>query len=135
MTNQHEPEVQWICSLSNGETLQEGKGDFERIEGELSPWLKLQEYIEENDLEITSMALAVNGNRWNLPSAGKNPQFREMNEIETPNSFDFYRKMGRSLDDNKPDEHFNVISANYDDYSVEVWVRDKEPFPSWSIVR
>jgi hypothetical protein len=45
----------WIASLSNGETLIEGKV----IAGERTPWQKLLSYCKANDLKITGIRLQV----------------------------------------------------------------------------
>jgi len=49
--------VRWVVSLSNGETIYEERGNYRKIEGELSPWQRLQAYITDNELEITSIVL------------------------------------------------------------------------------
>jgi len=43
-----ESKFKWIAGLSNGETVIEGEGVSSRVEGELSPWWKLQEYLKKN---------------------------------------------------------------------------------------
>ncbi len=44
------PKSRWIASLSNGETI------FEDIRDGMEPaWVRLSEYVEENDLSITNL--------------------------------------------------------------------------------
>ena len=125
----------FTASLSDGSNIYEGKGDYKRIEGELSPWLKLKKHLDKEGLEITSLSLYTDdGRRWNLPSAGKNPKFREMEKIGEPTQFKFRRKLKRELNSGN-EKRYAVIEAQYQDYKVQVWVRDVEPYPSWSIVQ
>ncbi len=124
--------VKWTASLSDGSNIYEDKGDYKEVQGELSPWLKLREYLEDNEVEITSLSLYTDdGKRWNLPSAG-NPKFRELRNVEMPNSFKFRRKLSKDLI-TKKEKRYAVITAIYDDRELQVWVLDKEPYPSWAI--
>ena len=126
--------IKWTASLSDGSIIYEDKGDYKRVEGELSPWLKLMEYIENNDVEITSLSLYTDdGRRWNLPSSG-NPKFKELRDVGQPDGFRFFRKLSRDLV-SKKEKRYAVVEAQYQDYKVQVWVRDKEPYASWSIVQ
>lgn len=129
--------VKWVCSLSNGQTLYEGKGDYQ--EGGLSPWLKLKKYLEENrEVFITSLSLYTDeGHRWNLPSAGKQPKFRELEKCEKPLKYTFFRKAGMDMDmggGNRETERYAVIEASYKDYKIQVWVREEKPHASWSLI-
>ncbi len=58
----------WTVSLSNGETLYEGKNEYEHSEGEPTPWRRLLNYIEEEELSITSLALYNDKQRSVRPS-------------------------------------------------------------------
>ena len=65
--------AKWLASLSNGMTAIEGTPPFHVIPGELSPWLRLQEYLKEHDVHITGMRLQVERagepvKTYNLPS-------------------------------------------------------------------
>lgn len=127
--------VQWIASLSNGETLHEGKGNFEEINGELSPWQKLLKYLEERDVEITSLSLGTNsGKRWNIPSAGKNPKFKEFADVAKPIGYRFFRKIGMDTSGANAgkEDLFTCIEAQYSNgVRLQVWV-DDESHVSWS---
>jgi hypothetical protein len=52
-----ESNVKFVCGLSNGESLVEGKGILAIVKGEDSPWWKLQKYLKERDLTINSFGL------------------------------------------------------------------------------
>jgi len=130
--------VRWITSLSNGETLYEERGNFKTIDGELSPWLRLLSYLEDNDLKITSIALTYDERtRYNLPSTSNSPKFHAFSEADKPVSFNFFRKYGGNVIDGSVDtataDHFTVIEALYEDgKTVQVWV-DEANGNSWTL--
>src|SRR6056297_3747626 len=128
--------IKWTVGLSDGSNKQSDKGEFKRVKGELSPWQKLLNYIDKKGLKITSLALFIEGKRWNLPSKGNQPKFRAFDEAKSPNSYRFFRKMGVDiLNGKKKDvEHYAVAEAQYNNKKLQIWVKDKEPYPSWSIV-
>ena len=129
--------VKWIASLSNGETIHEGKNEYEFKENELSPWQRLLKHIDKKKLMITSLALYTDkGQRWNLPSAGNNPRFKIFLETEKPIGYKFFRKVGADVFSGtitKQDD-FAVIEAVYPNYKLQIWVKDIYPYPSWSLV-
>lgn len=140
--------VLFTSSLSNGETITEEKGNFETIEGALSPWQRFLQYTEENNLKITSLSLCTrDGRRWNIPSAGKSPKFRQFNEIPKPVSFRLFRIKAResgqvnSMSEavaelNKAEDLdiHTVIEATYESGSkLQVWVSE-ESLTSWSVI-
>lgn len=121
-----DPTVFWQVSLSNGETFQEGKGDYKVIEGELSPWQRLKRYIGD-DTTITSLSLFTeDGRSFVLPSGGKNPKFHAFTEAENPVSYNFFRKLGGDVSiggEVHVDELYNVIEAEYENGSrLQIWV-------------
>lgn len=128
--------VYFIAGLSNGETATEGKGNFQIIEGALSPWQRLLAYCQEQNVSITSLSLATaDGRRWNLPSAGKNPKFRALADAPKPHTFRFFRTMAGNVIGGQvvPDERFAVIEARYDSTTLQVWVDDTTG-NSWSVI-
>lgn len=141
--------VLFIASLSNGETVTEEKGNFTTVEGELSPWQKLLSYCGENNLTITSLSLCTrDGMRWNIPSAGKSPKFRQFTLAQKPTAFRLFRVKAResgnvsSMDEaieklreaEEVDIH-TVIEAKYDSSDVlQVWVSE-ESLTSWSVIQ
>lgn len=129
--------VQWSVSLSNGETLYENKGNFQTIEGELSPYQRMLAFIVGKEVKITSMTLYTDdGHRWNLPSAGKNPKFKAFADAEKPVNYKFFRKLGQDVMNGEKGipEIYSVIEAQYEDgKKIQVWV-DNETFNSWSVI-
>ncbi len=132
--------VQFIIGLSNGEMITEGKGNFQRTAGDLSPYMRALRYIAEQGVKITSFSLyTADGRRWNLPSAGKNPKFKEVGEYPVPISFHFFRKAGIDID---PDDgtqtltdSFVVAEAQYPDgHTVQLWVND-ETMNAWTFYK
>ena len=127
-------QVKWVASLSDGTRAYEGKNEYEEIEGELSPWQRLLKYIDKNGLKITSIGLYCGEQRWNLPSAGKNPKFRAFDVAEQPVSYRFYRRVGFNvLSGKREEEMFNVIEANYLDRILQTWV-SQDGKSSWSLI-
>jgi len=131
--------VRWITSLNNGETLYEERGNFKTIKGELSPWQRLLVYIQDNSLEITSIALTYDERtRFNLPSAGKSPKFHAFSLAAKPVSFLFFRKLGGNVIDGQIDretaDHFAVIEATYEDGNkIQLWV-DEANGNCWTLI-
>lgn len=135
--------VKWKVSLDNGETLYEGKGKFADVKDEPSPWQRLDKYILENNLEITSLSLYTDkGQTWQLPSAGSNPKFREFDSVEKPLDYNLFRKMARQADviNSKAGKAYvsgwyTVISAIYKNYELQIWVDELNPKNSWTLIK
>lgn len=135
--------VKWKVSLDNGENCYEGKGNFQELAGELSPWQKLQKHITDNGLKITSLSLYTDcGKTWQLPSLGLNPKFSEFSTGKKPDSFNFCRKIAR--DSNVVDfqaqksrvvEWYTVAIAIYEGFEVQVWVDELNISNSWVVVK
>ncbi|XOB41793.1 MAG: hypothetical protein ACKKMS_00115 [Candidatus Nealsonbacteria bacterium] len=130
--------VKWAISLSNGETVYEDKGDYRIIKGEISPWQKLLKFIDKQGVRITSLSLYMDdGRRWNLPSAGRNPKFKEFADAEKPISYRFFRKAGIDMDfdgGNRKEEIYTVAEAIYKDKKLQVWVPEENPEVCWSVI-
>ena len=131
--------VKWGVSLSNGETLYQGKGIYEEIEGELSAWQRLVSYLAQNRLEITSLFLYQDsGRRWNLPSAGSNPKFAVLQNLEKPLDFNCFCILGMNMKMSEKEEipdHFIVIEAIYSGgKKLQIWVNLRNPEISYSIL-
>jgi hypothetical protein len=130
--------VKWTVSLSNGETVYEEKGEYAVLAGEISPWQRLQKYIKEKGLKITSLSLYTDrGQRFNLPSAGKNPKFKEFTDAEKPTGYRMFRKVGIDVNNNKVEneEFFTVIEATYSNNKrLQIWVSGQNPDISWSVL-
>jgi hypothetical protein len=122
--------VRFTVGLSNGEILTEGEGILARIPGEDSPWWKLQHYLVEKDLKITSMSLYSKteiGNRhYHLPN--------DTNKFdgEIPIGYNCFRKYsGDVLVGSGHYEHYTCMEAFYKDFKVQLWVSEKDPDKCW----
>lgn len=128
-------QVLFTLGLSNGETIAEEKGNFQRIDGELSPWERAKRYIATEGVSITSFSLYTrDGRRWNLPSAAKNPKFKMIADAMVPVSFNFFRQAGIDVSAEGMQletEIFAVAEARYQDGEVmQIWIND-ETMKSW----
>lgn len=146
------PKVRWQASLSNGETFYEGKAPFDFKYGEKMPWNRLERYIVDKKVNITSLALIFGDRSYNLPSIGKNPNFREFALQPQPLDYNVYRKLAtdRGYDDGvigdiKKSDHFTVAEAVYGveikaqdgetkaslNFKLQLWVDEKNPKNSY----
>ena len=129
----------FIASLSNGQTIYEGKGDFAQKVGELSPWQRLLSYVAEESLTITSLSITTpDGRRYNLPSASNSPKFHAFQNAPKPHEIDFSRRMAGNVMDNgkiEDEEHYAVLEARYEDgKKVQLWVAEAEPHHCWTLI-
>ncbi len=128
-------------SLSNGETIFEGKGDYQGIEGQPSPWQRLLSHLAVSAATITSLAIYAGARRYMLPSVGKGgPNFIAYQEAPRPIGFTFYRKLGQNLNATMQPtsnaEVFAVAQATMPDGSkLELWVSDENPDNCWTLSR
>lgn len=129
--------VKWKVGLSNGETFYEGKGQFALIKDQLAPWHKLQQYLKDNNLTITSLSLYTDkGQVWNLPSAGKNPKFIMFQDLPQPIEFKYGRRFATDLNiPNSPREFLVFIEAVYETQTLRIIVNEERPEISWSLVK
>lgn len=129
--------VLWSVSLSNGETIHEEKGEYKSREGVPSPWCRLMAYIDECDVQITSLSLYTDeGHRFNLPSLGSNPRFKAFANAEKPVSFRMFRKLGADVMGKNivSQDLYTVIEATYADSKVlQLWV-DERTFSVWTLI-
>lgn len=128
-------QVFWKVSLSSGETFTEGKGDYEELYGQPLPFRRLQEYVKENDLRITSLSLFTSsGQNYNLPSAGRNPRFSAFDLVEQPVDYLCFGKCGRDIVSGSvvSEDLYKVIRAIYEDGSfIEIWVDESNTSNIW----
>jgi hypothetical protein len=134
--------VKWQVSLSNGETFFEGKGNYQEIPHEKSPWQRLIKYIAENKLKITSIALYTDlGQSFNLPSSGKNPKFKAFLDAEKPIDYNMFRSLAREAhvvnmkaEKAKISDWFTTIEAIYSNYKLQLWVDEQNTKNCWVLV-
>jgi len=128
--NLPESKIKFVVGLSNGENLIENEGILLKVEGEDSPWWKLQKHLKDNDLEIRSMSLVSKtevGNRhYNLPN--------EKNKFNglAPKGFNCFRYYASDVVVGEGNvEHYAVAEAIYPKFKVQLWVSEIDPDKSW----
>lgn len=138
--------VKWKVGLSNGETFFEGKTPFDPQDGELSPWQRLQNYLYNNQTDITSLSLYTDeGQTWHLPSLGKNPKFKAFEEARKPLDFNFFHVVGQNIkvsrdsgrfigEREEASDNFAVIEAIYSSHKLQIWVDNNNTQNSWTLV-
>lgn len=126
-------------SLSNGETLFEGKGDYQEIEGQPSPWLRLLLHLRDTGAYITSLSIYAEGRRYNLPPMGKGgPRFTAFDQCPRPVGFAFFRKLGQDMNAEKEnvgaEDIFAIAQAQMQDGTfLEIWVSNDNPDHTWTL--
>lgn len=137
--------VKFVVALSNGETIHEGKGEYEEHEGELSPWQRLLSHLIKERATVTSLGLYTDdGQRWNLPSMGEKPKFKAFDLAPKPLDFTLFRAIGadvagyrltpQEIENLREYDHFTVAEAVYADYKLQIWVSEHNPRVSWTLV-
>lgn len=137
--------INFQVSLSDGTTLQEGKGSLREIEGGLSPWLQVLAYLENHSVSIASLVLvADDGRTFNLPSTGKNPNFKPFRDAEKPLSYKVFRCVAQEANwDGKSDpqatqmaikDWYTVAAAVYNKYELQLWVSETDTRNCWTLV-
>lgn len=61
------PDIKWVATLSNGTTAVEHIGEYTVKPGERKPFVKLAEYLADNDLHLTSLRLNIKGRTIHMP--------------------------------------------------------------------
>ena len=136
--------VNFQVSLNDGQTLQEGRGSLAEVEGGDSPWRKLLAILEKDSLSIVSLVLVTDdGRTFNLPSSGKNPNFRPFREADKPLSFRVERHVGSESvwdgksDPNAQEKHlkdwYTVAIAVYNEYELQLWVSELDTKHCWTL--
>jgi len=123
--------TQWIVKLSNGETFREGEKPFDIIFGKKSPHLRLNEYMKNNNLCFSAVALEFSGKKIAL-FGYHDPLFAAYNTTKIPKKLNFFRTIGAGLKDKKI-EQYTVLEAVYDVCTLQVWVDDTTG-NSWSVI-
>ena len=125
--------VLWSVALSNGREFHENKAPFERIDGERSPWGRLEAYLEEHKVRITALWLtSPDGTRFNLPTAGSRgePRFRPFSEAGTPTLLRCKRSYAEDTAGGV--EWYTVAVAEYyPTHELQIWVSEHDPKVSW----
>lgn len=59
--------IQWVATLSSGETFVEHSGDYKVIPGQRTPWVRLCQFVQEKGEHLTSLRLNYNGRTIHMP--------------------------------------------------------------------
>ena len=126
---QSEHKVNFTASLSNGETIYEGKGDYKEVAGQPSPFQQLQSYLIENKLTITTLGLYTSdGRSFFLPTTSGRHNIGKLQEEFKPYDYNLFRYMDASMNMNGEiesiDRHFTVIEALFEKYKLQLWVNE-----------
>ena len=119
--------VKFVCGLSNGETLVEGRGVLEpTTENDKSSWWKLQDYIKERNLTIQSFGLWTGDRHYNLPSV--NPKFKG----QAPVSYNCFRRYSQNILMGQGNvEHYICAEAIYEGYKLQIWIDEQDINKMW----
>lgn len=128
--------VKFKISLSNGETLYEGKGILAEIHNEPSPLQKLFNYISSKKVYITSLTLQAKGREYSLPSAGNNPRFKAFADARRPLYYKMYRKLATDVlgGNEGVRDLYTVGEAVYRNYSLQLWVNEDYPHQAYTLI-
>lgn len=145
------PKINFIVSLSNGETIIEGKGDYQWLnDGRKSPWQRLIRYTVENKLLITSLSLySADGRVYTLPPSGKFAKFKgyaDRGEKDKPIDYHVERFLARdthgvmeggkaTMTGSLVAEFYTKAIAYYPGYQLELWVDELDTRNSWVNIR
>ena len=100
-----EHKVNWTASLSNGETFFEGKGIFEEVENELSPFQKLIKYTAQKEVFITSFGLYCGKHTYHLPSTTLRYKIGMLDNEIKPIDYRVFRYIDADLNCDLGDEY------------------------------
>lgn len=133
------PQIYFIASLSNGETIVENKGDWCWVDGLKSPWNRLIRYTAEKDITINSLSLGSPlGTTWTLPILSGKPRFRGytgLQEAEKPIDYEVKRFIARDMDvgisqgtarikKTVISEFYTIAEAIFKDHILQLWVSE-----------
>lgn len=145
-----DPTVSFIASLSNGETIVEGKGDYSWEPGLKSPWNRLIRYSAEKKLTITSVSLFTPGGAtYTLPPSGGKPRFNGFTNLtaeEQPIDFEVKRFIAQEMnvgihlkkttvENAVIAEFYTIAEAIYKDHVLQLWVDELNTRHSWVVSR
>lgn len=144
------PQVGFIASLSDGQTIVENKGDWCWLEGLKSPWQRLVRYTAENKLLITSLSLYTPlGTTFTLPTIGGKPRFKGYTNLtpeEQPIDYEVKRFIAQEHDvgvkmkkaevkKTAIEEFYTIAEAIYKEHILQIWVSEINLNHSWTVYK
>lgn len=145
-----DPQVFFIASLSDGQTIVEGTGDYKWVDGLMSPWNRLVRYTVENKLRINSLSLGIPGGQTvTIPTMGGKPRFKgyvDRTEAEKPLDYEVKRFLARDMDvvahsgnldvkKTQISEFYTFAEAIYGNFTIQVWVNELNPKHTWVVFK
>lgn len=127
--------VQWVATLSNGETAVEHVGKYQITPGERKPWVKLCEFAADQGLHLTSLRLNHDGRTIHMPR--DNFGRFSMNETsQAPKSYSLQYHIEGDMENGGilNETLFVDMAAHYDDFIVHYIQDVTNNDTSWVIV-
>ena len=127
-------EIRWIATLSDGSTAVEHRGEYQIVEGERKPWIRLCEFAANNGFHLTSLRLNFRGRTIHLPRATFDKfKMNETNVAPDFYSFQYHIEVDDILGDMDTTE-FVDLAAHYGELTVH-YVQDvTDGNTAWVIV-
>ena len=126
--------IQWVATLSSGDTAVEHVGEYQVKPGERLPWVRLTKFAADNKLHLTSLRLNVDGRTIHMPR----PNFGRFNLGEKSISPLFYSlqymvegEMGG--EGTMEAKYFVDMCAHFATYDVH-YIHDTSQGNSWIVV-
>lgn len=122
----------WVATLSDGTVAVEHKGDWQIIEGERKPWVRLCQLLQDKNLHITSLRYNANGQTYHAPRL--NDRFMHGGDHPISYSIQYIFERDEGIDGVR---EFNAvdIGAQYEGFSVNQIIELGGQRTSWVQVR
>lgn len=127
--------VRWVATLSNGETAVEHSGEYTLEPGQRMPWVRLCEFLAQNDLHLTSLRLNFKGRTIHMPRA--NFDRFDMSKSRPPLFYALEYKLEAEMGDDGTfgeSKRFIDLIAFYDNFEVHYLQDLQEGNNSWVVV-
>jgi hypothetical protein len=114
------PEGTWVATLSDGSTIVENTGDFQIVEGERKPWVRLCKFLGDSGLWLTSLRFNYRGRTVHLPRMTLD-KFGMTDRIKPPlyYSLQYHHEAELSLGGVLQKEWIYVdLASHYQDFAV-----------------
>jgi hypothetical protein len=126
----------WIATLSNGDTVAEHTGNFEFLEGEPTPWVRLTHFVGDNQLHLTSLRFNFNGRTVHMPRTKLDKfGFAERNRPPAYYSLQYHHEAEMDMTGELKNREFFVdLAAHYPQFAVHFIQDLQQGDNSWVVV-
>lgn len=127
-------EVRWIATLSDGTTAVEHTGEYKIVPGERKPWVRLTQFLAEEDLHLTSLRLNFRGRTIHMPR--QNFDRFSLGKLSVAPSFyslQYILEADISNGGELVETPFVDLIAHYDDFQVHHIQELKDGNTSWVV--